>query len=125
MIKHEMKLNTSPFNKIKRGCKIIEIRLFDEKRSRVMINDIIRFLSIDDSSQWIEVKVIGLHKFASFKDLFTSLSLEKCGNPNSSVEIAVDRMHRYYTLEKEKHYGVLGIEFIVVTNLSNVIDEKN
>ena len=32
---HEMKLNESPFERIKNGTKTIEFRLYDEKRRKV------------------------------------------------------------------------------------------
>jgi ASC-1-like (ASCH) protein len=32
---HKMKLNESPFQRIKNGTKTIEFRLFDEKRKQI------------------------------------------------------------------------------------------
>lgn len=40
---HEMKLNEKPFNNIDKGIKKIELRLFDEKRSKINLNDYIVF----------------------------------------------------------------------------------
>lgn len=40
---HKMKLHNKPFNLIKEGSKIIELRLYDEKRAKVKIDDIIEF----------------------------------------------------------------------------------
>lgn len=40
---HCMKLNAEPFEKIERGEKAIELRLFDEKRRAVKTGDIIEF----------------------------------------------------------------------------------
>ena len=39
-MKHEMKLNNSPFERIKNGTKTIELRLNDEKRQLLKINRI-------------------------------------------------------------------------------------
>jgi ASC-1-like (ASCH) protein len=36
---HKMKLTTEPFDKIKSGSKIIEVRLFDEKRKDINLGD--------------------------------------------------------------------------------------
>jgi len=38
-----MKLSTEPFNKIASGEKVIESRLFDEKRQKISIGDQIVF----------------------------------------------------------------------------------
>ena len=45
-MKHEMKLNDSPFNKIKNGTKTMELRLYDEKRRRLREKDYIEFTNI-------------------------------------------------------------------------------
>lgn len=40
-MKHEMKLNNGPFERIKNGTKTIELRLNDEKRQLLKIKDLI------------------------------------------------------------------------------------
>lgn len=40
---HQMRLHPEPFEKIKNGTKIIEMRLNDEKRQKVQIGDKIEF----------------------------------------------------------------------------------
>ena len=40
---HKMKLKLSPFEKIENGSKMIELRLFDEKRQKVQVGDFIEF----------------------------------------------------------------------------------
>ena len=40
---HKMKLNESPFNRMKKGTKTIEFRLFDEKRQKIKVGDKIEF----------------------------------------------------------------------------------
>ena len=47
----EMKLNTEPFERIKSGRKKLELRLFDEKRQRLDIGDIIIFSRLPDMPQ--------------------------------------------------------------------------
>ena len=36
---HRMKLNESPFERIKNGTKTIEFRLYDEKRQQIKVGD--------------------------------------------------------------------------------------
>ena len=43
-MKHEMKLNNGPFERIKNGTKTIELRLNDEKRKLLKIKDLIESL---------------------------------------------------------------------------------
>ena len=44
---HSMQLTPSPFQMIKEGTKTIELRLFDEKRRKIQIGDIIEFSNTD------------------------------------------------------------------------------
>ena len=44
-MKHIMKLQPKYFECMKKGSKIIEVRLFDEKRRNIKIGDEIEFLT--------------------------------------------------------------------------------
>jgi len=51
---HQMKLQPSPFEKIKNGSKTIEVRLNDEKRQLLKVGDEIQFSLATDYSQVIK-----------------------------------------------------------------------
>lgn len=40
---HKMNLQNGPYNSIKNGDKDIELRLYDEKRRKINVGDIIEF----------------------------------------------------------------------------------
>ncbi|MEK6940957.1 MAG: hypothetical protein AABW49_03600, partial [Nanoarchaeota archaeon] len=67
-----MKLFKEPFSRIKEKRKIIEVRLFDDKRQKVSIGDEIEFSLIDNPKEKILVKVIDMSRFKFFKDLYSS-----------------------------------------------------
>jgi ASC-1-like (ASCH) protein len=46
-----MKLNNDPFNRIKNGSKTIELRLNDEKRSKLKVNDFIEFTNVETNEK--------------------------------------------------------------------------
>lgn len=110
---HYMRLNPQPFAAIVCGQKTIELRLNDEKRQTVNVGDHIVFTNTDDVAATVTVEVIALHRFATFAELYAVLPLEKCGYLPNQAASAKD-MERYYSLERQKQYGVLGIEFKVV-----------
>lgn len=113
--RHEMLLAPRPFHMLATGQKTIELRLFDEKRKKVKVGDRIVFYSTDQFKQSIEVEVVALHSFDSFKDLYTKLPLLKCGYTLSDITTAKpEDMRAYYTLEAEQFYGVLGIEVTIL-----------
>ena len=109
-MKHELRLHASPFNSIVAGNKTIECRLFDEKRQTISLGDEITFLSREDGST-VDVKVVGLLRYATFKDLFIYTDLDKSGSQGYTTETASEAMLQFYTLEDQLKYGVLGIEF--------------
>ena len=45
---YKMKLNESPFEKIKNGIKTVEFRLYDKKRQQIKIGDQIEFFKLPD-----------------------------------------------------------------------------
>lgn len=107
----QMKLNDEPFKNIKTGNKTIELRLYDEKRRSLKIGDYIIFSRVSNSDDRIAVKVKGLYRSNSFRELFDDIGIEKCGNSKStSIEDVVRGMRKYYSEEAECQYGVLGIK---------------
>ena len=108
---HEMKLHDRPFQMIAEGRKTIELRLNDEKRQRIREGDTIVFSRSTDQTQKICAKVIGLHRFNRFADLYRVLPLEKCGYLPEEVAAASPKdMEAYYTAEEQARCGVVGIE---------------
>lgn len=105
---HDMKLNEKPFNNINNGTKKIELRLYDDKRSKINLNDFIIFHKTTDLSQTTKVKVIGLLRYNSFEDLFKDVDFNICGPANSLSE-KLSNLHKIYSVEEEKKYGILAI----------------
>lgn len=120
---HHMKLRAAPFEKIKNGSKTIELRLNDEKRQQIQIGDFIEFSCLDNPKQRIQTRVIVLHHFSSFTELYNSLPKEKLGY-NASETPDPNHMDEYYTREEQERYGVLGIE-LYCTDLQKFIDAQD
>lgn len=107
---HNMKLDPVPFAKIKNSSKTIELRLFDEKRRKISSGDKIIFTNTNTGEQICKT-VLRLHRFDSFDMLYKNLPLLKCGYTRDNIDKATpDDMLKYYSLEEEKKYGVVGIE---------------
>ena len=108
---HYMNLHPQPFSMIASGNKTIELRLLDEKRQLISIGDTLIFTNTKDANSTIACVVEKLHIFASFEELYQSLPLDKCGYLPEEVSTAAAKdMDAYYSLEKQKCYGVVGIE---------------
>ena len=103
-----MRLHKGPFELIKNGSKTIELRLYDEKRQMINIGDTITFESRSDGDK-IQVKVIALHKYPSFEELYKHFDKVSMGYKDDEEADPKD-MELYYSSEEQSKYGVVGIE---------------
>lgn len=111
MTVHTMKLFPAPYAAVKSGQKTIELRLFDEKRQQIKVEDKIVFTNTA-TGETLNTTVVKLHRFDSFEELYKSLPLLQCGYTTEDVDkVHPTDMERYYSAEKQKQYGVVGIEF--------------
>ena len=118
---HYMNLVPSAFKKIADGSKTIELRLNEEKRQQINVEDTV-FFNCSGAKDIITAQVSGLHKFSDFEELYKVLPLEKCGYTFAELDTAhYTDMEQYYTKEQIKKYGALGIELY---NVSSICDVK-
>jgi len=109
---HNMELQHYPFTRIQALTKTIEMRLYDEKRSRIKINDLIRFCDISNG-ECIECVVVNLYIYRDFDQLYErhdkmSIGYERNEDANPSD------MHKYYSVDDIIKYGVVGIEIKLI-----------
>ncbi|MBQ9106960.1 MAG: ASCH domain-containing protein [Clostridia bacterium] len=108
---HSMKLNQRPFELMARGVKSIELRLNDEKRQKIVVGDTINFYNVENENERITAKVIKLHYYRSFVELYADLPLDKIGYSSDELSAASPKdMEKYYSAERQDKYGVLAIE---------------
>lgn len=118
---HYMNLVPSAFRKIADGSKTIELRLNDEKRQQINVEDTVVF-NCSTTKGILTAQVSGLHKFSDFEELYKALPLEKCGYAVTELDTAhYTDMEQYYTKEQIEKYGALGIE---LCNVSSICDVK-
>lgn len=108
---HEMKLNESPFERIKNGTKTIEFRLYDEKRRKVKIGDKIEFSKLPDLNEKILVEVLDIYYDKTFEKLF-----QRIYTNNEEIKTKTKSMKQFYSIEQEKKYGVVGIKIALISN---------
>jgi len=114
-MKHQMRLSKIPFFRIKKGEKIIETRTNDEKRQKVKIGDEIEFTLLDNPTETVTVKVKGLSRFNSFKDLYSSFDYHMFGHPEgTTLKDQLIDIRKDYSEEKENKYGALGIHIELI-----------
>lgn len=113
-----MKLQNAPFKLIEDGIKKIEIRLNDEKRKVLKINDYIEFTDIT-TLEIMFVKITNLYHFENFEELFNHFDNSTLGGGT------YEEMYDYYSKADENKYGVLGIEIELLPKINQVTHNEN
>ena len=112
VVVHQMKLWNDSFLAIKNKTKIIEMRLNDEKRSKIKIGDIIEFTNTM-TSESLMVKVIKIYNYDSFEQLYKHHDKISIGYKEDEVADPND-MLMYYKKDEIQKYGVLGIKVLIL-----------
>ena len=107
---HKMKLQESPFERIKNGTKTVEFRLYDEKRSKIKIGDQIEFSKLPDLQETILVDVLDLYREDTFENLFKKIFTDE-----DEIKRKTTSMYQYYSHNEEKQYGVVGIKISLIS----------
>ncbi|MDR2770282.1 MAG: hypothetical protein LBB08_02425 [Rickettsiales bacterium] len=95
------------FQKIKSGMKDVELRLYDEKRQRLNIGNLITFTD-GVAGEQLSRRIVGLCRFKDFRTLVENLGFVRCGYiakpDNPDIE-----MEKYYSKEDIKKFGPFAI----------------
>ena len=82
-----------------------------EKRKKISVGDEIEFSCVTDEKRLLQRRVIALHTFDSFEELYRTLPLLKCGYTPQDIALAnPSDMEQYYSQEEQRCFGVVGIE---------------
>ena len=109
---HILRLDNKYFDLIKEGTKTIEIRLYDEKRRLININDKIEFIN-RETGEKLNTQVVNLHIYNSFEELYNKFDNISLGYSESEIKNPKD-MEKYYSKEEQNKYGVIGIELKLI-----------
>ena len=103
-----MNLYLNAFELINNNTKTVEIRLNDKKRQKIKEGDLVVFTN-KETKEEIIVEVIGLRKFNTFNELYSSYEKTSLGYKKDEIADPND-MLLYYSKEQVEKYGVLAIE---------------
>ncbi len=110
-----MHLNQGPFDRIKKGIQKYETRLYDEKRKLLKVGDYIIFDKLGEQNNTYKTKVLELHVFDNFKEMFEKLDKKELGYPEHyTIDMQIKAMEKYYSKKQQKQYSVLAIKLEVV-----------
>ncbi|MDO9390695.1 MAG: ASCH domain-containing protein [bacterium] len=108
-MEHKMHLLSEPFEEMRSGSKVIEIRLNDEKRQKVKIGDTIVFHKLPEDGEKLSVRVLELLYYKDFKSLYQDVPFHQLGCSGKTMGWMLENTYKIYTREQEEKYGALGI----------------
>lgn len=107
-----MNLQPKYFDFIKDGTKRIELRLYDEKRRSIQLEDIIEFAKSDDEK--FKAEVVGLLRYDSFADLFKDFDISILADSSMTKQELLEVLGEFYSEEKQAEFGVIGIRIKLI-----------
>jgi len=108
-----MRLNTQPFEMIKKGKKEIEYRLNDKKRQKIKINDIITFYKRPEEKETIQVFVKEIKNYPDLLSMAKDNFEKDISNVYKNIEEFIEQFS-YYTPEEIEKYGCIAIKFKII-----------
>jgi len=104
---YQMNLKPSPFQAIKNGQKVVEMRLNKNGRDKIKPGDFIVFNN-EQNGEKIKVTVTSVSKFSSFEELYKNYDKKDLGYL-SDQQADPNDMLIYYKKEDIIRFGVLAI----------------
>lgn len=105
---HLMHVEDNWLGKILAGEKVVEGRLYDEKRRRMSIGDCIIFKS-NSTGREVYAYVKYLRVYPSFRNMILAEGLNRVLPGVRSIDEGVKVYYKYYSKGDEERYGVLAI----------------
>ncbi len=104
---HRMRLESYPFDLFKNRKKSVEMRLFDDKRKKLKVGDLIIFKNKENGEEIIS-EIYGLKTYKTFDELYANYKKEQLGYENN--EATPNDMAQYYKPDQIKKFGTVAIE---------------
>ena len=109
-MEHIMKLQKEYYDYILYGTKRIEIRLYDEKRKKIKVGDVIEFQKEPELKESFKVKVVDLLRYQTFEALFKDYDISLLADTKMTKKELLEVLEKFYPKDKQTKYGVLGIK---------------
>lgn len=112
--KHSLNLNPIYYDLIKKGEKILEGRLNDEKRKAFNIGDKITFHRQADIPETMEAIILDKYIFKNFDEMADSLNKADLGFADKTKKEMIDVYRSIYSRENEQKYGVVILKIKLI-----------
>ncbi len=104
---HTMHLDDKSFDQISQWSKTIELRLFDEKRQKLVVWDSILFINNSNLNETIQKEIVWLLIYKDFASILGDYPVNYFWGYD--IETTLASLYHIYTKEDESKYGVVWI----------------
>lgn len=104
---YKMGLQNKYYKLVDQGNKIVELRLYDQKRKKLKVGNLIRFYEEPERINYIDTIITKLNKYNSFSEALENINMNLL--TNESEEKYLDDLENYYKKEEQAKYGVIAI----------------
>ena len=114
-----MELQPIYFNQIKDKKKLYETRIYDKKRQKIKLLDVVTFTN-KETKQTFQAKIVELSHYKTFREALSSVGIKKVLPSSKSLEDGIKTYeafpHKEYENYKKasKIYGVLRMKFELI-----------
>lgn len=110
----ECHLDADVFDVVKNGTKIIEARVYDEKRRKMKVGDQLVFIKRPLMEERIDTKIVDLKVYSNFDDLVKDYKISELYLDDFSKDEFLKLLERFYNKEEQEEFGVVAIRFEVI-----------
>ena len=104
---YKMGLQNKYYKLVDQGNKIVELRLYDQKRKKLKVGNLIRFYEEPERINYIDTIITKLNKYNSFSEALENINMNLLTNESEEKYLA--DLENYYKKEEQAKYGVIAI----------------
>lgn len=120
-MRYIMNMNSSGFDKIKRGVKTHGYRLYDRVGRHLKIGDEILIRLEPELKECVLVEIVGVARYKTFYDMYLDFfDVDFKYRYRSVNDILKETFHHWYTEKEEKKYGAMAFKFVVTKTFSKL-----
>lgn len=119
MVDFEYRVYDEVLNDMKKGIKKIEIRLYNDKSSKIQVGNTIKFKVLGNEEKFIIVKVINLIIYEDVNDLLDKYDLKMATKKYNEKNI-IDGLKQIFGEYEATTHKIIGIEFEIMEDSNGI-----
>ena len=124
MRSYKFKIINKFYEWITKGTKRIEIRLYNDKTSKINIGDYLTFTVTNDETKKIKAQVTGLFRYKNINDLLEDFDVSLVSDKNMTPKKLEDMFVKIYGTIQLSTHEIIGIKFKIIDESELLISEN-